>query len=53
MTEKPNLLAAGSSDASSQLLLDRSTGGVAMASGKRLMPRLPRTYGDLVANFTV
>ena len=24
-----------------------------MASGKRLMPRLPRTYGDLVADFTV
>ena len=24
-----------------------------MASGKRLMPRLPRNYGDLVANFTI
>ena len=26
---------------------------VAMASGKRRMPRLPRTYGDLTAKFMV
>lgn len=26
---------------------------MAMSSGKRKMPRLPRTYGDLVAKFMV
>ena len=35
------------------LLIEKSPAGVAVASGKRLMPKLPMTYSDLQAKFTV
>ena len=34
-------------------LLDSERHAVAMTSGRRRMPRLPRTYGDLIEKFTV